>query len=99
MTKLAKMKPCPFCGSTDAFVECMDFGDFAVRCNNCIGTGPHAEGCDCDPSAENHRGARNAIREWNKRKRPIPTDAGRLALADKTSPPLSPVARAGKEQP
>ncbi len=25
--------------------------------------------------------------------------AGRLALADKTSPPLSPVARAGKEQP
>lgn len=72
------LKPCPFCGSRDAFVECMNFGDFAVRCNECLGTGPSGEGDGCDPAAENHLGARNAIREWNKRRRPT----GRRALSE-----------------
>lgn len=69
MPRLAKMKPCPFCGSRDAFVECMGYGDFAVRCNECLGTGPSGEGDGYDPTAENHWGARNAIGKWNKRRR------------------------------
>lgn len=69
MVRLAKMKPCPFCGSQNSFVECMDFGEFAVRCNECLGTGPCGDGDDCDPTGENHRGARNAIRAWNQRRR------------------------------
>lgn len=69
MARLAKKKPCPFCGSEDLFVECMDFGAFAVRCNQCLGTGPIGEGEDCDMTLDNYLGERNAIRAWNKRRR------------------------------
>ncbi|MBS7697830.1 MAG: Lar family restriction alleviation protein [Chelatococcus sp.] len=69
MARIAKRKPCPFCGTSDSFVECMDYGDFAVICNSCLARGPSGEGDGCDPSSENHRGERNATREWNKRTR------------------------------
>lgn len=69
MSRVAKAKPCPFCRSDDVFVECMDFGSFAVVCNECGAKGPTADGDGCDETAENNRGRRNAIREWNGRKR------------------------------
>lgn len=71
MARLAKRKRCPFCASEDSFVECMDFGSFAVICNDCGAHGPEADGEACDPDAENALGARNAIREWNRRNRAL----------------------------
>ncbi|WP_433934503.1 Lar family restriction alleviation protein [Brevundimonas diminuta] len=69
MARIAKAKPCPFCRSTDSFVECADFGSFYRVCNDCLARGPEAEGEGCDPDAENARGARNATRAWNRRPR------------------------------
>lgn len=67
MSRVAKMKPCPFCRTLNGFVECADFGSFYVMCNQCGARGPDAEGDGCDPDAENRRGARNAIKAWNTR--------------------------------
>lgn len=69
MARIAKAKACPFCRSEDSFVECMDFGTFAVVCNSCGARGPDAEGDGCDDTAENFAGRRNATRAWNGRKR------------------------------
>jgi len=69
MSRVAKAKPCPFCRSTDSFVECLDFGSFYRLCNDCGAQGPTAEGDGCDPDAENKAGERNATRAWNKRSR------------------------------
>lgn len=69
MARIAKRKRCPFCASDNSFVECMDFGEFAVICNGCGARGPDADGDGYDPAGENHAGARNATREWNKRAR------------------------------
>lgn len=67
MARIAKAKTCPFCKSTDSFVECADFGSFYRVCNNCGARGPEAEGDGCDETGNNHEGARNATRAWNKR--------------------------------
>ncbi|MGV2980663.1 Lar family restriction alleviation protein [Camelimonas sp. ID_303_24] len=69
MPRIAKPKPCPFCRSEATFVECLDYGSFAMICNDCGARGPQADGDGCDPEAESHRGERGAIRAWNKRKR------------------------------
>lgn len=76
MARLPKAKRCPFCASTDSFVECMSFGSFAVVCNGCLARGPEADGDSCDPDGENARGKRGALREWNKRRRASASDAG-----------------------
>lgn len=75
MARIAKRKRCPFCARTDTFVECMDFGAFAVVCNVCGARGPEGAGDGCDADADNQAGHRNATREWNRRKRPILTEA------------------------
>lgn len=69
MSRVAKAKPCPFCRSNSTFVECMDFGSFAVVCNGCGARGPTADGDGCDEASENNRGKRSAVRAWNKRPR------------------------------
>ncbi len=69
MARIAKAKPCPFCACGDAFVECMDFGQFAVICNRCGAQGPEADGDGCDPDAENAQGRRLATKAWNQRRR------------------------------
>lgn len=76
MARIAKMKACPFCGVSDAFVECMDFGSFAIVCNRCGAHGPEADGDDCDPEGEQQRGRRGAIRAWNQRRRAAVAEAG-----------------------
>lgn len=40
MARIAKAKPCPFCRSTDSFIECADFGSFYRVCNVCLARGP-----------------------------------------------------------
>jgi len=72
MARTAKAKPCPFCKSTDSFVECADFGSFYRVCNSCEARGPVAEGEDCDFEGV---GGRNATRAWNKRSRLSTPDA------------------------
>lgn len=76
MARIAKAKPCPFCKSTDSFVECADFGSFYRICNNCLARGPEAEGDGCDETANNHEGARNATRAWNKRSKALSAARG-----------------------
>lgn len=69
MARIAKAKCCPFCASTSNFVECMDFGSFAVICNGCGAHGPEADGDEYDPDGDNARGRRLATRAWNSRRR------------------------------
>jgi len=76
MARIAKAKPCPFCRSTDSFVECADFGSFYRVCNACLARGPEAEGEGFDETAENHAGSRNATRAWNKRARSLQAEQG-----------------------
>lgn len=66
MARLPKLKPCPFCGARDAFVERADFSSAYVFCNNCSGQGP-TEYRERDD--EETPGERAAIHAWNKRKR------------------------------
>lgn len=73
MARIAKRKPCPFCGSASSFVECMDVGSFAVICNDCGAQGPETDGDDCDPDGDNARGRRTSTRAWNQRRRRVPT--------------------------
>lgn len=68
MSRIAKAKPCPFCKVADSFVECGGFGSFYRVCNHCGARGPEADGDGCDETAENHLGARNATRAWNRRR-------------------------------
>lgn len=74
--RIAKAKRCPFCASESNFVECMDFGQFAVICNGCGAQGPETDGDGCDPDGENARGRRTATRAWNRRARSTPNDGG-----------------------
>lgn len=77
MARIAKAKPCPFCKSTDSFVECADFGSFYRVCDNCLARGPEAEGDGCDSHGT---GGQNATRAWNKRSKALsaaPGEGGR----------------------
>jgi hypothetical protein len=104
--RIAKTRPCPFCGTTDNFVECLDFGTFAVVCNGCGARGPEADGDDCDPDSDRARGRRGAVRAWNGRKRsahaapdapPATTDGLSQARSGATEPnPPSPVNEGAK---
>lgn len=59
-----KMKPCPFCGDENPFIERMDTYTYAVRCNNCLATGEWSEE-DVNKEADKHEA--EAIANWNKR--------------------------------
>ena len=66
--RIAKPKPCPFCGLSHSFTERMELDMWQRVCNDCFAHGPsvHDDGRDLD---ENKADA-HAIRAWNKRKRP-----------------------------
>lgn len=51
-----EIKPCPFCGATDAEVWTDDYGSEVVCCRQCGATGPQ-----CVTQAR-------AIKHWNKRR-------------------------------
>ncbi len=65
--RVAKAKPCPFCGSTDNFTERMELTMWQRVCNKCFAHGPsvHDDGRDLDDTKSDAF----ATREWNKRKR------------------------------
>jgi len=57
-----KIKPCPFCGGTDAQTFDMDDGDYtAVACPNCWAWGP------CVYVGEMEDLEAEAIKRWNER--------------------------------
>lgn len=58
---MSELKPCPICGDDNAFVECMDINVYAVRCNECLCTGPTGENVD-EEEAESE-----SIQAWNHR--------------------------------
>ncbi len=59
-----ELKPCPFCGTSDSFVERADFSSAYVFCNHCSAKGP----TECQESDEEEiPGADAAARAWNKR--------------------------------
>lgn len=60
-------KPCPFCGATASFVECMELGSYAVVCNDCRAVGPIGEGNSSRCVGDDAKGEWNATRKWNKR--------------------------------
>jgi len=71
MTK-DELVPCPFCKSTDSFVERADFSGCYVICNDCSARGPVS--CDetdedvaATDSGECEPGERAARRLWNTR--------------------------------
>lgn len=66
MAKMRKLKPCPFCGNSDAFVERADFSSAYVFCNSCSAKGP----TECqEADYEETPGERSARHAWNKRTR------------------------------
>lgn len=58
------LKPCPFCGDAEPFVERADFSSAFVQCNNCIARGPT---CCQESDEEETPGEMAAIKEWNTR--------------------------------
>ncbi|MDX1102075.1 restriction alleviation protein, Lar family [Sinorhizobium medicae] len=69
--RLPKLRRCPFCGQSDAFVERADFSSSYVFCNNCSAKGP----TECQETFyEETPGERAAIQSWNKRIRAIRTE-------------------------
>lgn len=67
--RIAKAKPCPFCGSSDSFTERMHLSTWQHVCNNCFAHGPSVEDDDRDLDIDDTRAYAFAVREWNKRKR------------------------------
>lgn len=59
-----ELKPCPFCGGEDAFVEQSTFASSYVICNNCMARGPDSTQ---DSDDEDEPGRDAAITAWNTR--------------------------------
>lgn len=64
--RIAKAKRCPFCASTDGFVERMDLSAWQYVCNDCFAHGPMVQNADWD---DDDKPVAAATREWNKRNR------------------------------
>jgi Lar family restriction alleviation protein len=61
--KIASMKPCPFCGSSDLGIEVMEGLNqkplFWIQCQGCrVSTRPNAD-------------SRAAVSDWNRRAKPL----------------------------
>ena len=66
-----ELKPCPFCGGQDLFIERLDISSAFVQCDSevspgcaCMARGPV---CGQDDDGEDVPGAESAAREWNRR--------------------------------
>lgn len=71
-----KPKPCPFCRSTDVFVERYDYSVYAAVCNVCSVHGPKVEhGKYADEPNGDDLAERDALKMWNAR-----TQAARLRV-------------------
>jgi Lar family restriction alleviation protein len=67
-----ELKPCPFCGGSDPFVERADFSACYVICNDCGAQGPsrcdeNTADSDASDACEVEPGELAAIRSWNTR--------------------------------
>lgn len=69
--RLARIKPCPFCGSCDRpRVERWDICVFGIVCDECGARGPVVERGDYSGDDKDLvRASRDSIREWNARQR------------------------------
>lgn len=66
--RLAKIKPCPFCGACEGmFVERFNICSYGVMCNECVGRGPPVEDLRYEDSEQ--LAHRDAIKAWNGRQR------------------------------
>lgn len=71
--RIPKAKPCPFCRSTDSFVERMDLSSWQRVCNDCFAHGPNV----CHADWEDDKAVMEATRAWNKRSRaPVTANKG-----------------------
>lgn len=98
-----ELKPCPFCGGTEAFVERLDYSAAYVQCDSlidehsaCLARGPVGVQ---DDDGEDIPGAAAAIRAWNAQAAsratpPSPSTAASDALRDIASNGGSPGATA-----
>lgn len=68
--RIAKAKPCPFCGSRSGFVERMELDAWQYVCNDCFTHGPQIESGDLEDEDMDEKAQARAIRAWNQRKRP-----------------------------
>ncbi len=59
-----ELKPCPFCGSTDLFVERATYSACYVQCDGC---GAHGPTEDQESDDEGTPGEKSAREAWNKR--------------------------------
>jgi hypothetical protein len=71
--KIPEAKPCPFCGGTHGFVECMGGATHRFWCNGCVALGPPVEN-GTYTGAGDERAERDPTKAWNKR-RHKPTEA------------------------
>lgn len=66
------LKPCPFCGKNNAFVERADFSGCFVQCGDCSARGPvscdeNDEDAEASESGDVEPGELPARRLWNMR--------------------------------
>ncbi|WP_321878433.1 Lar family restriction alleviation protein [Paraburkholderia bannensis] len=79
-----ELKPCPFCGGTEQFVERLDYSACYVQCDSPVGDG---EACCMrgpigvqDGDGEEMPGRDAAIRAWNERAA-LPSDAAQAPIS------------------
>lgn len=65
MMRVAKAKACPFCHSTNGFVERMELSSWQYVCNDCFAHGPDV----CNAEWEEDKAKAEATRVWNQRRR------------------------------
>lgn len=66
--EIPQAEPCPFCHSTDSFVERMDLSSWMRVCNDCFAHGPNV----CNSDWEDDEAEAEATRAWNCReKKPV----------------------------
>ncbi|MFA6180467.1 MAG: Lar family restriction alleviation protein [Candidatus Methylopumilus sp.] len=65
--------PCPFCGTSDSFVEREDFTSAYVQCDHCLARGP----VECQESDNEELPGKSAAElSWNTRIDPAPDARG-----------------------
>ena len=72
------LKPCPFCGGNDVYVERVDLSSCAVLCNDCIARGPQRCTQNDEELAEEDKfdlypGNLSAHKAWNNREGDTPS--------------------------
>jgi Lar family restriction alleviation protein len=84
--EVRELKPCPFCGGTDAFVERADYSSCYVICNDCSARGPvscdeNEADAEATESGTAEPGEMPARRLWDTRATPQPPIAAEAGEA------------------